>query len=1152
VNFSFFFQKTFKTMIKYSTKQNFLLFMKINLIQLILAGVFAANAFALPVKAQDLLQKKVSISVQKGSIKTLLKSIEKQTNVLFSYKKDLIANDEPLTLEIKNEKVEDVLRKVLTPRNITFETVGERQIILIRSKSMGLDLKENGSNQTSITLPNIENNVNNDITIRGTVTDEKGEKLPGVSVIVKGTSRGGTTNVDGEYSIVVTDNKSILVFSFVGFQAQEITVGNQTKINIVLKIDNKALDEVVVVGYGVQKKKDLTGAVSSIGSEMFKERKETQVAQALQGAMSGVMVTRSGANGSMGGATIRIRGVTTIGDSNPLVIVDGVPVADVNQVNPNDIENLSVLKDAASASIYGSRAASGVILITTKRAKTDQASIQYNYENGFDKPTQLPDYMGASRYMELVNELRWNDAGNGANKFPTFSQDLLNNYDQKHLTDPNKYPDTDWMALTLNKMARREAHSISIIGGSKFVKSNASIRYEKLGGFYENKDYGRIFLRSNNDFTINKFIGGTVDFNFKRTNTTDPTANDPLGRIRISSPIYPALWADGRIADGKAGENVYAKIKYGGTNKNNFNQVGGRIALDLKPIDGLKLSAILAPILDFNIQKRFNRQVDAYSADNPNLFAATLISGGLTTRLDENRTTNYSLTTQLLGNYIKTIGKSDFSALLGYENYYYKGESMGASRDQYLFDTYPFLNQGPASLRDNFGTAFETAYRSQFGRITYSYNNKYLIQANVRRDGSSRFNKDYRWGVFPSISAGWVVSEEGFMQKQNVLSFLKLRASWGTLGNERIGNYPSFGIISFGNALFYQNNLAVAQQTAAQIQYAIKDISWEKTASTDLGVDAYFLKNRLRFTGDVYYKQTKDMLLALQIPIFVGFENPNQNTGIMETKGIDLDLGWTDNIGKLKYSVSANLSQFKSIMGDLGGTEFIGSKIKKKGSQFDEWYGYKSEGIYQTQEDLNNSPKLSPNVKVGDLKYTDISGPNGVPDGKISPEYDRVLLGGSLPQWMYGCNVRLEYSHFDLGITFQGIGYQQVSNLDYTDYNAENWGVFPVYLDGNTWSVNNTPDQNLAVKYPRYTETNKGFNRTLSDFWLFNGGYFRLKNITLGYTIPQNITKKIMSNNIRFYVNASDVFTINKYPKGWDPEGFGIVTTVIGGFNISF
>jgi hypothetical protein len=293
--------------------------------------------------------------------------------------------------------------------------------------------------------------------------------------------------------------------------------------------------------------------------------------------------------------------------------------------------------------------------------------------------------------------------------------------------------------------------------------------------------------------------------------------------------------------------------------------------------------------------------------------------------------------------------------------------------------------------------------------------------------------------------------------------------------------------------------------------------------------------------------------LALQIPIFVGFENPNQNTGVMTTKGLDLDLGWTNNIGKLRYSISANLSQFKSKMGDLGGTEFVGDRIRKLGSEFDEWYGYRSEGIYQTQEDVNNSPKLSTNVKVGDMKYTDISGPNGVPDGKISPEYDRVLLGGSQPQWMYGGNIKLDYQGFDLGITFQGIGYQAVSNLSFTDYNAENWGVFPVYLDGgNSWSVNNSKEQNLAAKYPRFTETNKGLNRAMSDFWLFNGGYFRLKNVTLGYTVPSKISKKIMSNNIRFYVNATDILSVNKFLKGWDPEGIGTVTTVMGGFNISF
>lgn len=1122
--------------------------MKISLFQVCIAMIFASVSLAKTAEAQELLNRKISIHIENQDLEDAISTIEKQGDVKFTYRPKLVSTSQKVTLNVSNEPLYQVLDKILIPLKIKYK-VFNNQVVLSRLVVSINHIEKNNS----IILSNIQENAITDNIIKGTVSDEKGEKLPGVSVIVKGTIRGATSNTNGEYSITVLDEKAVLVFSFVGYQAQEVPVGNRTNLNVILKVDTKSLEEVVVVGYGVQKKKDLTGAVSTINGDMFKERKETQVSQALQGAMSGVLVTRNGGNGSMGGATIRIRGITTIGNSNPLVIVDGVPVADVNQVNPNDIESLTVLKDAASASIYGSRAASGVILITTKRAKNDQASIQYSYENGFDTPTQLPDYMRSLRYMELVNELRWNDAGNGANKFPTFSQDLVTNYGQKHLTDPDKYPDTDWMTLTLNQRAPREAHSISIIGGSKFVKSNASVRYEKIGGFYDNKDYGRIFVRSNNDFSINKYVGGTVDFNFKRTNTTDPTANDPLGRVRISSPIYPAIWADGRIADGKAGENVYAKVKYGGTDENNFNQIGGRIGLDIKPIEGLKLSAILAPIFDFNYQKRFNRKVDVYASNDPNQFVATLISGGLTTRLDENRSTSINLTTQFLGNYIKTIGNHDFTFLAGYENFYAKSESMGASRDQYLFDTYPYLNQGPAAFRDNFGSAFETAYRSYFSRITYSYKDKYLLQANVRRDGSSRFNKDYRWGVFPSISAGWIVSEESFMKSQEVVSFLKLRASWGSLGNERIGNYPSIGIMNFSNALFFQNNLVTAQQTAAQGQYAIKDISWEKTVSTDVGFDAYFLKNRLRLTADAFYKETKDMLLALQIPIFVGFDNPNQNTGVMTTKGLDLDLGWTNNIGKLRYSISANLSQFKSTMGDLGGTEFVGDRIRKLGSEFDEWYGYRSEGIYQTQEDVNNSPKLSKNVKVGDMKYTDISGPNGVPDGKISPEYDRVLLGGSQPQWMYGGNIKLDYQGFDLGITFQGIGYQAVSNLAYTDYNAENWGVFPVYLDGgNSWSVNNSIEQNLVAKYPRFTETNKGLNRALSDFWLFNGGYFRLKNITLGYTVPAKISKKIMSNNIRFYVNATDILSVNKYLKGWDPEGIGTVTTVMGGFNISF
>lgn len=988
-----------------------------------------------------------------------------------------------------------------------------------------------------------------DVIIKGNVTNDKGLAVNQASINIKNNSKGAVSDSAGNFSIRASLGQ-VLVISALNHSSKEIVVKDQAYLNITITSNQKDLGEVVVVGYGTQRKKDLTGAISTLSGEIFNQRKETQVSQALQGAISGVMVTRSGSNGAMGTATIRIRGITTIGDSNPLVLVDGVPVDDVNGVSPNDIENISVLKDAASASIYGSRAASGVILITTKRAKTNQLSIQYSYENGVDISTKLPSRLGSIDFMNKTNELRWNDAGNGANQYPTFTKAYVDAYAANNLANPNLYPNTDWIGMMLKTAAPRQSHLVNITAGTQAIKSNFSVRYEKIGGFWDNKDYSRIFARSNNDFTINKFISGAVDLNLKRTINTSAQYN-PLSDLIIAPAIYPAVWTDGRVADGKAGSNVYARIKYGGTDLSTFNQLSGRVQLDIKPLNGLKISGIFSPIFNFNKQKTFNQQVKAYSATDPTQFL-TFIEGCTTTKLIEQRSESYSLNSQLLINYSKSFNSHDFSAFVGYEDFYNFSESLSASRDQFLFDSYPYLDQGPVTFRDNGGSAFETAYKSAFGRVTYGFKGKYLLQANVRYDGSSRFNADYRWGTFPSISAGWVISEEGFMPKNNFLSFLKLRASWGALGNERIGNYPYVGSMSFSNALFYQNNIAVSQQTAAQVQYAIKDISWEKTESTDIGVDANFFKNRMRFTADVYSKKTIDMLLPLQIPLYVGFTNPNQNTGIMTTKGIDIDLGWTDKIGKLNYSVSANLSQFTSVMGDLGGTEFLGDQIKKLGSEFNEWYGYISEGIYQDQIDVNTSAKLSPNVKVGDMKYRDISGPNGVPDGLISPDYDRVYLGSSQPQWMYGGNIRLEYSGFDLGISFQGIGYQKRDMRTYTDYNNANYGTFFPEVIGNTWSAYNTTEQNLGMKYPRLTETNKGFNRSMSSFWLFNGGYFRLKNLTIGYNVSKNIAKKISANSIRLYVSGSDLFTVNKFPTGFDPEGLGIVSTIIGGFTIGF
>jgi TonB-linked SusC/RagA family outer membrane protein len=482
---------------------------------------------------------------------------------------------------------------------------------------------------------------------------------------------------------------------------------------------------------------------------------------------------------------------------------------------------------------------------------------------------------------------------------------------------------------------------------------------------------------------------------------------------------------------------------------------------------------------------------------------------------------------------------------------------MGASRDKYELTTFPYLNLGPLELRDNSGSAWENAYRSYFGRAMYNYKNKYFLQGNVRYDGSSRFHEDYRWGSFPSFSAGWVLTEEPFMQNIPALSFLKLRSSWGRLGNERIGNYPYQATIAFTNALFFQGSNVIAAQTAAQTRYAIQDISWETTESIDLGVDANFFNNRLRITGDYYQKTTKDMLLALEIPDYIGFDNPDQNTGTMDTKGWEAELGWNDKIGEVGYSISANISDFKSVMGDLGGTEFLGDQIKKEGSEFNEWYGYVSDGLFQTAEDLAASPKTSTSVKVGDVKYKDISGPDGVPDGIINSTYDRVLLGGSLPRYMYGANLKLDYKSFDFSMVVQGVGKinTRLEGLMVQPL-MENWGAVPKILDGTSWSKYNTDAQNLAAKYPRLSQNNRGNNYAMSDYWLFNGAYLRLKNITLGYNLPTVFAQKISLQKVRVYASASDVLTFNKYPKGWDPEvsstGYPITSSYVFGLSVTF
>ena len=1056
-------------------------------------------------------------------------AIEKSSSYVFLFKSNEIDTSRLITVSsLDADDIENTLKEILEGSGVSYKIV-DNQILLTKAIS---------------TKSHVQT-----IKVSGVVKDTNDEPLIGVNIRAANSTSGTITNVDGGFTLDMPQG-AMLEFSYIGYITQRITVSSSKSLTIILEEDKKTLDEVVVIGYGTVKKRDLTGSVGSVKGSTVAERSTTQLSSALQGALSGVMVTRdSGAPGS--GGTIRVRGITTMSDNNPLVIVDGVPVNNINAVNAQDIEDISVLKDAASASIYGARAAAGVILITTKRANVDELSLNYTYEYGLNIPTKHPKYVGAERFMEMTNELRWNDAGNGTNEFPTYAQDVIQNYSSLHKENPNKFPNTNWRKLILKDHSTRQSHMLNIAGGAKYVKTKVSVVYDNVEGLYEHKDYERYSVRLNNDVSISKMLSATVDLNLKLSKYNNP-AFDPLSDMRLAPSVYSALWDDGRIAGGKNGTNPYASLKYGGTNKQEYYNVGGKMSLDFKPLAGLSFSGVFAPNFSFDNNKSFTNRVPYYASEDPNQLLGTIVTSS---NLSESRNKSRDIVMQFIVNYNKTINDHSINLMAGYESRYFFNDYLSAGRENYELD-YPYLDRGPLEMRTNSGNANETAYRSYFGRVIYSLKNKYLLQANVRHDGSSRFAKKHRWGTFPSVSLGWVLSEESFMPKNGALSFLKLRASWGSLGNERIGNYPYQALLTFYNSLFYKGNDVASEMTAAQVQYAMENITWESTESYDLGIDISFFDNRLRFTGDYYYKKTKDMLLKLEIPAYVGYDNPDQNAGKMNTQGYDLDLSWDDNLGDWSYGISVNLSDFVSKMGDLKGTQFLGDQVKMRGSEFNEWRGYLSDGLFQNQKELDNYPTINNAVKVGDIKYKDISGPQGNPDGLIN-DYDKVLLGGSLPRYLYGGSLRLGYKGIDFSVAFQGVGKQNVRlSAPMVQPLRADWGNIPQIIDGNYWSHYNSPELNEKAKYPRLTFANSGSNYNMSDFWMFNGRYFRLKNLTFGYSVPKEWISKIKINKLRFHITANDLFTIDNYPSGWDPEmgssAYPITTSITFGASVNF
>lgn len=1005
------------------------------------------------------------------------------------------------------------------------------------------------------------------VTVSGTVLDESGLAVIGAGVVEQGTLNGTTTSIDGSYSLTVSSENAVLEISFVGYETQLVTVDKRNRIDVILREDAKLLDEVVVVGYGTVKKKDLTGAVANVDGGKLAAIQSTGLAQSLQGSMPGVQVTRtSGLPGA--DATIRVRGITTIGDSSPLLIADGVPVSSLAEVDVDNIDNITILKDAASASIYGARAAAGVVLITTKRAKEGQLSIDYNGSYSMNFRTTAPKQVDAVRFMQLQNEAQWNDAGNPEGReYFQYDEDYVLNYMENHKLDPDTYPITNWDALMIEKWAPQYKHRLSVSYGNKVIKSRAMLSYSNEDALYFGRSQEQYMARINNDIKINNFISASFDMTYNHRISNNNQVN-PVQAAFKYNPIYVSLWSDGTWGPGNNGTNTYARLHAGGFVKGLHEAFFGKASLIITPFKNFTITGVFAPSIRTSKTKDYIQRAFYYK--EPGILSENPLSGCTYNRLLEKRTESMDFTKQLLLNYNVDFGSNHMTFLLGYEDYYAVSESLRAGSDQMELGGYPYLrlaNKNFLVLTDGddaypYGNASESALSSFFGRFTYDYKGRYLFQANARYDQSSRFAPGHRGGFFPSVSVGWVLSEEPFMKgltRNGVLSFLKIRGSYGTLGNERIGNYPWQSTLNFGTTPMYVGDEILAATTAAQVSYAIRDITWETTKTWDIGLDFNMFNNRLSFTGDYYYKTTYGMLLSRKIPDVLGYSDPQDNIGDMYTRGWEFQIGWNDRKGDFTYALSFNLSDYTSIMGNLGGYQSLGSNIVKEGIEYNAWYGYHSPGLFLDAETLATAPKLYQTVKLGDLQYADISGPDGEPDGMINAEYDRKVLGSSVPHYQFGGNINLGWKNWDLSMIFQGIGSVLAYKSQAMVYRDGDAYTFPVEYDKWYYSELKTPEQNAKAKYPRATLTNTAKNNyeQMTDFWLFNGRYFRMKNITLSYTVPSRLTKKIQVQRLRIYASATDPFSISAFPQGWDPESYSnlsayMVKTFTGGVQITF
>ena len=1098
--------------------QHFKEYFRIMRVSLFMLFVCIFQLMATNTEAQNAIMK---LETNVISIGQLINQIEKQTDYLVVFRNREVDTERTIRVQEKSGKVISYLKDAFEGTDISYEFTNK--YILLSKKNHSDAVNDNQQLNRKIT---------------GTVKDNNGEPVIGANVSVKGTTNGTITDVDGNFSLENISDNDIIVISYIGYTSQEIKAGKQTSLKIILKEDTQAIDEVVVVGFGTQKKVNLTGSIGTVKTdEVLKSRPVTNVQELLAGSVPGMVVSKgSGAAGS--GASINIRGTSTIGNSSGvLVLIDGMP-GNIYTLNPNDIESVSVLKDAASAAIYGSRAANGVVLVTTKTAKaTERPTVEFSSNIGIQNPQFKLDFVGSEDFMRLYDQAMINDG-----------KDAI--YGEQGIQDlrAGKYVDNKWYKEIYKKNTIINNTHLALSGKERSIAYRFSISNDYQDGNLPNNNYNRLIFKPDMRFQILKNLEAHASLQYTQTNIKNPNGGTTGWQSQAAriSPITPIRNSDGSYAAGGAmGGNPIAGVNESGYSKERHKEMMAIFDVTYSPLKDWNIKGNIATYSHNTTTK--NRVSTYYLYDEEGNIAKT---ENRVSSLKETNTYNFRTQLQFTTDYsFKIASDHNFKVLAGYSQEYYKSDGFWASRDNMPFDNVDVLNTGSSNKQngsaDGDGNEYanDVAVQSWFGRLNYDYQGKYLFEASLRADGSSRFAKNHRWGVFPSFSAGWNLHRESFMiETNNWLSELKIRASWGVLGDaEKVGYYPTAQILSYDPKIYAFNDKLVG---GAYNNIAVnQNITWEESKYTNIGLDFGLFDQRIKLSADYFINMRDNILYRPPVPSEFGLNAPYSNLLKMKNQGMDIMAGYQDGNGDFHWGIDVNLSYSKNKVLEMGDSErwIENNTVTYLNDRYQLQFGYEAIGLFQSEEEIANSPNQG-NVLPGNIKYKDQNGDNII-DGE-----DRVVLNRKIPL-NFGMNLSFGYKDFDFSLNMYG----KLNTKKYLQ-GYEGWAFYltdnarPMHLDA--WSESN-PD----ASYPRLTLTNTSndYDSRYNSFWLRTADYLKIQNVQVGYTVPQSVLERVNIKYLRVYLSGQNLATITGYD-GFDPEGgwYPLARTFSFGFNLQF